>query len=111
MERHLFVLQRLTAMLMAPFVLVHVVVILYAVRGGLTAAEILSRTTGNWIWIVFYGLFVVSVAIHVPIGVRNVLIEWGQLARHWASAVSLCFAVLLLFLGLRAVVAVGGLFQ
>ena len=76
MEARLFALQRLTAMVMAPFVLVHVGLVIYAVRGGLTAGEILSRTEGNWLWIVFYGLFVVSVSVHVPIGLRNILIEW-----------------------------------
>jgi fumarate reductase subunit C len=109
MEGRLFALQRLTAMVMAPFVLVHVIVILYAVRGGLTAAEIMSRTQGSLLWIGFYGLFAVSVAIHAPIGLRNVLIEWGRLGRQSASMVSLAFCVLLLVLGLRAVAAVGGL--
>jgi fumarate reductase subunit C len=109
MEQRLFVLQRLSAMVMAPFVLIHVGVILYAVRGGLTAGEILSRTQGNWGWIAFYSLFVVAVSVHVPIGVRNVLIEWGRLARGVATAASAAFGLLLLVLGVRAVVAVGGL--
>ena len=109
MEARLFVLQRLTAMLMAPFVLVHLGVIVYAVRGGLTAGEILARTQGSWVWIVFYGLFVCSVALHVPLGIRNVLIEWLQLPRTAATLLSLLFALLLLALGLRAVAAVGGL--
>ena len=109
MEARLFALQRLTAMVMAPFVLVHVGLVIYAVRGGLTAGEILSRTQGNWFWIVFYGLFVVSVAVHVPIGVRNILIEWLRLGRGAASAVGLAFGLGLLILGVRAVAAVGGL--
>lgn len=109
MEARLFALQRLTAMVMAPFVLVHVGLVIYAVRGGLTAGEILSRTEGNWFWIVFYGLFVVSVSVHVPIGVRNILIEWLQLGRAAASAVGLAFGLGLLILGVRAVAAVGGL--
>ncbi|QKD43559.1 succinate dehydrogenase [Alicycliphilus denitrificans] len=111
MEARLFALQRLTAMVMAPFVLVHVGIILYAVRGGLTAGEILSRTQGNWFWIVFYGLFVLSVSIHVPIGIRNILIEWLRLGRAAASVVGLVFGVALLILGLRAVAAVGGIVQ
>ncbi|MCT9127056.1 succinate dehydrogenase [Cupriavidus gilardii] len=109
MERHLFVLQRLSAMVMAPFVLVHLVVILYAVRGGLTAAEILSRTQGSWLWIPFYSLFVISVAVHVPIGLRNILIEWGRLGRGASSGLCLLFGLVLLSMGLRAVAAVGGL--
>lgn len=109
MEARLFALQRLTAMVMAPFVLVHVGLVIYAVRGGLTAGEILSRTEGNWLWIVFYGLFVVSVSVHVPIGLRNILIEWLKLGRPAASVVGLAFGAALLVLGMRAVVAVGGL--
>ena len=109
MEARLFALQRLTAMLMAPFVLVHVGLIIYAVRGGLTAAEILSRTQGSWFWILFYGLFVLSVSVHDPIGIRNILIEWLRLGRGAALTVSVIFGVALLVLGMRAVAAVGGL--
>lgn len=108
MEARLFVLQRLTAMIMAPFVLVHLGLILYAVNGGLTAAEILSRTQGNWLWITFYSLFVISAAIHVPIGMRNIVIEWGRIERRAATGICIAFAILLLWLGMRAVVAVGG---
>ncbi|MGN5476365.1 succinate dehydrogenase [Cupriavidus basilensis] len=111
MEQRLFALQRLTAMVMAPFVLVHLGVILYAVRGGLTAAEILSRTQGSWIWIPFYSLFVLSVAVHVPIGLRNILIEWARLSRGGALVVCLLFGLVLLAMGLRAVAAVGGLWS
>ncbi|QIL81185.1 succinate dehydrogenase [Diaphorobacter sp. HDW4A] len=109
MEARLFALQRFTAMLMAPFVMVHVAVIIYAVQGGLTAGEILSRTKGNWIWILFYGLFVLSVALHVPIGIRNVLVEWLRLGRGVAFAISALFGCVLLVLGWRAVAVVGGL--
>ncbi|MGE8614624.1 succinate dehydrogenase [Achromobacter veterisilvae] len=111
MEARLFAFQRLTAVVMAPFVFVHVGLIIYAVRGGLTAGEILSRTQGNWFWIAFYGLFVASVSIHVPIGVRNILIEWLRIGRKPASAIGLAFGAGLLVLGLRAVAAVGGLAQ
>ena len=109
MERRLFALQRLTALVMAPLVLVHLGVIVYAVRGGLTAAQILDRTQGNWLWIVFYGTFVACATIHVPIGLRNILIEWARLPRAAASAVSGVFGVVLLVLGWRAVAAIGGL--
>ncbi|GAB3630006.1 hypothetical protein PTE30175_04847 [Pandoraea terrae] len=109
MEPRLFALQRLTAMIMAPFVLIHLAVILYAVRGGLTVASILSRTQGSWGWISFYSLFVVSVGIHVPIGLRNILIEWGRISRAFASVICLVFGLVLLTMGLRAVIAVGGL--
>ena len=109
MEARLFAYQRLTAMAMAIFVCVHIVLIIYTVHSGLTLGALLSRTQGNWFWIAFYGLFVLSVSIHVPIGIRNVLIEWLKLGRPAASGVGLAFGLVLLLLGLRAVAAVGGL--
>jgi fumarate reductase subunit C len=109
MESMLFTLQRLSALAMAPFVLVHLGVILVAVRGGLTTAEILSRTQGSWGWIVFYGLFVVCVSVHVPIGLRNIAVEWLRLPRRAATALAALLAAVMLVMGLKAVASVGGL--
>lgn len=108
MEARLFALQRLTAMLMGPFVIVHLLVILYAVRGGLSAEEILARTTSSVIWPLFYMLFVVAAAIHGPIGIRNVLREWSPLPSHVGNWIAALFAAVLLVLGLRAVWAISG---
>ena len=108
MERRLFLLQRLTAMALAPLVLVHLGLVLVAIRGGLTAGEIMARTQGSIGWALFYGVFVVAVAVHAPIGVRNVLREWTGLPRRAVDVLSLGFGTLLLALGLRAVWAVGG---
>ena len=108
MERRLFLLQRLTAMALGPLVLVHLGLVLVAIRGGLTAAEILGRTQGSVGWALFYGVFVVAVAVHAPIGVRNVLREWTGLSRRVVNLLALGFGVLLLGLGLRAVLAVVG---
>ncbi len=108
MERRLFVLQRLMAMVLAPLVLVHLGLVLVAIRGGLSAAEILARTQGSAGWALFYGLFVVTVAVHAPIGVRNVLREWTGLPRGAVDLLALGFGGLLLVIGLRAVWAVVG---
>jgi fumarate reductase subunit C len=85
---------------------VHLATVIYAVRGGLTAAEILERTRGNAAWFAFYSLFVLAVAVHAPIGLRAVLNEWlgwrGP-ARDW-SLIALSAA--LVWMGLRAVLAV-----
>ena len=108
MERRLFLLQRLTAMALAPLVLVHLGLVLVAIRGGLTASEILARTQGSIGWALFYGVFVVAVAVHAPIGLRNVLREWTGLPRRAVDLLALGFAMLLLALGLRAVWAVVG---
>lgn len=109
MDNLLFVLQRLTAAILGPFVLIHLVVILYAVRGGLTAADILARTQGNVWWIGFYSLFVIAVAIHGPIGMRRILMEWFRMSATVVNVVCGLLAVLMLVMGLRAVVAIGGL--
>jgi fumarate reductase subunit C len=106
MNVRLYVWQRLTAALMVPLVLVHVAVIFYATRKGMTAADILARTRGSIVWASFYGAFVVAVAIHAAIGVRSVLTEWSPLRDRGAGIVSTAFGLLLLTLGARAVVAV-----
>ncbi len=104
----LYALQRGSALILAPLVIAHVVLILIASRDGLSAAEILARTQGSVAWAAFYGLFVVAAAVHAPIGLRNVIRE----ATPWQGrgldlAMVLVFFVMLA-LGLRAVVAVVG---
>lgn len=102
----LFLLQRASAAVLAVAVLVHLATILLAVRGGLTAGEILDRTAGNRAWFGFYVLFVLAAAIHAPIGLRAILREWtGWRGRSCDLALAL-FAVLLAVLGLRAAWAV-----
>lgn len=102
----LYMLQRMTALLMAPLVLGHLAIMIYAIQGGLSAAEILGRTQGSVLWFLFYGTFVVAVAIHGAIGLRTVAFEWGGLKGKsldvfmWATGLGL-FA-----LGARAVWAV-----
>ena len=106
MSLRLYVWQRLTAAAMAPLVLVHVAVIFYASRKGLSAADILGRTRGSLMWASFYGAFVAAAALHAAIGVRNVLVEWSPLGEGRAGLCSTLFGALLLVLGLRAVAAV-----
>ena len=101
-----FLAQRATAFVLAFAVAAHLATILYAVRGGLTAAEILARTHGNLAFALFYGLFVVAIAIHAPIGLRNVIREWTAWRGHTLDLALGLFALLLLALGLRAVFAV-----
>ena len=106
LELWLFVLQRLSAMVLAPLVLIHLVTMIYAVQGGLSAAEILSRTQANAIWPVLYGLFIVAVAIHGAIGLRSLLREMTPLRDKGAGAVAVAFCALVLILGYRAVGAI-----
>lgn len=98
--------QRISAMVLAVCVLVHLGVILYAVRGGLSAAGILGRTRGNWGFAAFYTVFVVACAIHVPAGIANIAEEWGGMGPRAALWLARSLAVLLLAAGLRAVIAV-----
>lgn len=102
----LFAAQRLTAFVLAAAVAIHLGTIIYAVRGGLTAGEILARTHGNIGFALFYATFVVAVAIHAPIGLRNVLREWTPWRGRSLDAALVLLALLLLALGLRAVFAV-----
>ena len=105
-EAHLYAAQRLTAVIMAPLVLGHVVLIIVAIQDGITAQEILGRTRGSLFWAAYYGLFVICAALHGAIGLRTVAAEWlgfrGPLADWTAAGI----AALLTALGLRAVAAV-----
>ncbi|MBX2882312.1 MAG: succinate dehydrogenase [Granulosicoccus sp.] len=105
-ERSLFILQRISAALLAPLVIAHLVLILVAVNQGLSAEEILGRTRSNYFWGGFYLLFVLSVSVHAPIGLRNILREWTSLHPRWINGGCLLLAVAFLLLGLRAVAAV-----
>ena len=102
----LFMVQRLSAAVLALAVAAHIATILYAIRGGLTAGEILARTHGNLAFFAFYSLFVVAVAFHAPIGLRNVIREWTPWRGGSLDLVLAIFAVMLLVLGMRAVLAV-----
>jgi fumarate reductase subunit C len=106
MNVRLYVAQRLTAAIMVPLVAVHLAVILYATRHGLSAADVLARTRGSMVWALFYGIFVLAAAIHAPIGIRTVLAEWSPLRGRSADLVAAGAGLLLLVLGLRAVAAV-----
>ena len=106
MNVRLYVWQRATATLMAPLVLVHIAVIFYATRNGMTAADILSRTHNSIVWASYYGLFVAAASIHASIGVRNVLTEWSSLHDRRADQLAIAFGLLLAALGARAVYAV-----
>jgi len=106
LDARLFLLQRATAVLMAPLVLIHLAVIIFAVRGGFDAAEILLRTRASWVWGSFYGLFVIAVSIHAAIGLRVIVFETFGGSRRTLNAVTIAIAILLALLGLRAVLAV-----
>lgn len=105
-EVKLWAAQRVTAVILALCVLVHLATIIYAVRGGLTAAEILARTRGSIAWGTFYSVFVLAAAVHGAIGLRTVAAEWLGLQGDAAEIAMTVVALVLTFAGLRAVAAV-----
>jgi fumarate reductase subunit C len=106
MNVRLYILQRATAAIMAPLVLVHVAVIFYATKHGLSAADILGRTRGSVGWGLFYALFVLAAATHGAIGVRAIACEWTPLRGMRLHIATWAFGAVLATLGLRAVAAV-----
>ncbi len=101
----LFLAQRLTALLMAPLAGGHLFGIVYAIHGGLDAAEILARTRGSAGFGVFYLLFVLAVSVHAAIGLRVIAYEWGGLRGGWLDGLTWLTGLLLLGMGGFAVFA------
>ena len=102
----LWAAQRASAAVLAVCVIVHFITIIYAVRNGLSAAEILGRTRGSAAWAGFYVLFVAAVVVHAPIGLRSVLAEAFGWRGRSLDVVAMAFALTLAMWGLRAVYAV-----
>lgn len=102
----LYMLQRITALLMAPFVIGHIAVMIYAIQGGLSAAEILGRTQGSVLWFLFYGTFTVAVSIHGAIGLRTIIHEWAGLRGVALEGVMWAIGLGLFAMGANAVWAV-----
>ena len=69
LELRLYMAQRITALIMAPLVIGHIAVMIYAVQGGLSAGEILGRTRKPVMGVVLWQLC------------RGCLDPW----RHWRA--------------------------
>ena len=107
-ELRLWLAQRASAAVLAACVIVHLALITYAVRGGLSAAEILGRTRGSVGWLAFYLVFVAAVAVHAPIGVRTVVREMTPWRGRSLDLAAAAFGLFLASFGSRAI---WGLFQ
>ena len=105
-ETTLWIAQRVSAAVLAVCVVVHLATIIYAVQGGLTAAEILGRTRGNHAWLAFYSVFVIAVSVHAPIGLRAIFLEWLRWRGASRDVALALFAAALAWMGMRAVLAV-----
>ncbi|MCH8104258.1 MAG: succinate dehydrogenase [Proteobacteria bacterium] len=108
LDTRLYLLQRISAMIMAPLVMLHLGVIIIVIQGGLDSAEILSRTQGSFFWGSIYSLFVVMVSIHAAIGLRVVMFEWLKIRDLTLNLISWLVFVILISTGFRAVFAVVG---
>lgn len=101
-EARLWLAQRASAAVLGICVVVHLITIVYATRGGLSGAEILARTRGNAAWLAFYIVFVLAVAVHVPIGLRAIAIEWLGWRGRSRDGMLIAFSVALVAMGFGA---------
>lgn len=105
LQAKLWYAQRISAMILGLCVSIHLIIIFYAIRGGLTAEEILGRTQGNIAFAIFYEIFVLACFVHAPIGVANILEE--TFCKGFISkALSWVLAALIIILGTTAVIGV-----
>jgi fumarate reductase subunit C len=105
LQAKLWYAQRISAMVLGICVAIHLLMIFYAIRGGLSAQEILGRTQGNLPFALFYEVFVLACFVHAPIGIANILQEnfpnYGI-----AKPLAWVLALLILILGTTAVIGV-----
>ncbi|MEP6356100.1 MAG: succinate dehydrogenase [Hyphomicrobiales bacterium] len=106
LDIRLYMLQRITALIMAPLTIGHLAVMIYAIQDGLSTGEILGRTQGSIFWFLFYGSFVVAVSIHAAIGLRVIVHEMTGLKDIPLRAFTWGVGLLLLAMGMQAVMAV-----
>lgn len=100
--------QRFSAMVLALCVVVHLLTMIYAVRSGLSAAEILGRTQGSAGWFAFYTVFVAAVSVHAPIGLRTILGETLNWRGRGLDVLTGAIGLTLAMWGMRAVFGVFG---
>ena len=105
LQAKLWYAQRISAMVLGLCVAIHLLIIFYAIRGGLSAQEILGRTQGNIGFAIFYEIFVIACFVHAPIGVANILQETVPNS-GMIRPVSISLALLILVLGTVAVFSV-----
>jgi fumarate reductase subunit C len=102
-ELRLWLAQRISAAILAACVVVHLALIIYAVRVGLSAAAILGRTHESLVWFGFYLVFVAAIAVHAPIGLRSILREMTGWRGRSLDLAAVVFSAALAVLGVRAI--------
>ncbi len=108
-ETYLWLAQRISAIVLAVCVVVHLTTMIVAVQGGLSAQEIIARIGGNKLWLVYYLVFVAAVAIHAPLGLKTVLREMTALPIKRIELLVGLFAIGVAALGFRAAFGLYGL--
>ena len=101
-----YILQRASAALMVPMVLLHLAVIFYASGHAISAGAILARTRGSLGWGMFYATFVLAASVHAAIRLYGILGEWTPMRGRGRDVTIGTFFLVLVALGLRAVAAV-----
>ena len=91
---------------MAPLILVHLVVMIYAIQDGIDAQEILSRTRGSVWWAAMYGLLAAAVSVHAAIGLRSIVHEYLKITALPLNILTWAIGLFLMGMGANAVVAV-----
>jgi len=102
-EFYLFLAQRVSALVLAPLIVVHLITIIFVSGENLSADEILLRTQGNYYWAFYYGLFVISASVHGAIGLRVVIQEIFVLRQTYLNVIASAVGLLVLILGFRAI--------
>jgi len=105
-ERLLYFLQRLSALILVPLVILHLGVMILSVQGGLSTAEILSRTQSSNLWPMAYGLFFAVAGVHGCIGLRNILKETTELPDRSVNRISGGLLIVILVFGFETVRAI-----
>lgn len=100
-EARLWLAQRVSAMVLALCIVVHLATIVMATREGLSAAAILDRVGGSAAWFGFYLVFVAAITVHAPIGLRAVLTEMTNLTRTRVDLLCFIAAVFIAYRGVK----------
>ena len=99
----IWLLQRLSAFVLAICSITHLITIIIAVKGGLTSAEIIERVGANTEWFIFYSTFIIAASIHAPIGIRTILKETTNASEIMVKILVFSFGLLISGLGMWSI--------
>ena len=103
-ETKLWLLQRASAIVLGACSIIHLGVIIEAVKAGLTAAEIINRVGGSTGWFIFYSIFVFAASVHAPIGLRTIIKESITASNLSITIAVSSFSLVLMGLGMWSIV-------